>query len=115
MGHPLSGVFFPARRKTRWSRPIAFRREKHVRMYTRLLVAVSMFAVSLCAPVQAAPVLIDFDALGDGDGDAVTNQFAGVMFSNATVLTAGLSLNELDYPPRSGSNVVYDNGAPITI
>jgi hypothetical protein len=40
------------------------------------------------------------------DSYAVTNEIAGLAFSGATVLTAGVSLNELDYPPTSGVNVL---------
>jgi hypothetical protein len=60
-----------------------------------------------------AAIVIDFEGLGDLT--AVTNQFAGVQFSGATVLTAGVSLNEFDFPPRFGSNVVFDESGPITI
>jgi hypothetical protein len=63
--------------------------------------------------LRADPLVIDFDGLSDGD--SVTTQFAGVTFSNAAVLTAGSSLNELEFPPHSGSNVVYDAGGPMTI
>lgn len=64
-------------------------------------------------PLQADPVIIDFESLSAGD--MVTNQFAGMTFQNAEVLTAGYSLDESEFPPHSGSNVVFDAGAPITI
>jgi hypothetical protein len=63
--------------------------------------------------LRADPIVIDFEGLNDGD--SVTTQFAGVTFSDAAVLTAGISLNELEFPPHSGSNVVYDAGGPMTI
>jgi hypothetical protein len=56
---------------------------------------------------------ITFDALADGD--LVTNQYPGLAFSNTVVLTAGISLNEFELPPHSGSNVASDFGGPITI
>ena len=62
---------------------------------------------------NAAPITIDFESFFDGD--AVTNQISGVTFSNATVLSAGISLNELDFPPHSGSNVIVDDGGSISI
>lgn len=52
---------------------------------------------------------------GLGDGTSVTNQFAGVLFFNATILTAGASLNEFEFPPNSGTNVVFDSGSPLSI
>jgi len=67
----------------------------------------------LLFPQARAAVVIDFDSLNDGD--IVTTQFSGVTFQNTVALTAGISLNEFEFPPRSGSNVVSDNGGPITI
>lgn len=49
------------------------------------------------------------------DGDILTTEVPGLTFSNAIVLSAGISLNEFEFPPFSGSNVVSDNGGPITI
>ena len=72
-----------------------------------------VLVVVLILPVSAwaTPITIDFDSLAELD--AVTNQFAGVTFTNATVLTAGSLLNDLELPPHSGQNVVFDDGAPI--
>jgi hypothetical protein len=56
---------------------------------------------------------ITFEGLGDGT--SVTNQFSSILFSNAIVLTAGASLNEFEFPPNSGANVVFDNGGPVSI
>lgn len=61
----------------------------------------------------AVPINVDFDAFTDLT--ALTNQVAGLTFSNTTVLTAGASLNEIDFPPRSGNNVGFDSGGPVTI
>lgn len=52
---------------------------------------------------------------GPPDSTIVTNQYAGLTFSNAIILTAGISLNEFEFPPNSGVNVLSDNGGPITI
>jgi len=65
----------------------------------------------LVPSVEAA--LIDFEGLADSD--PVTTQFPGLTFTNATVLTAGISLNEFELPPHSGANVIYDDGGPIVI
>lgn len=75
-----------------------------------------VFALSILAlPSRAfsAPITIDFETLSDFD--PVTTQFTGVTFSDATVLTAGSSLNELEFPPHSGTNVVFDEVGPISI
>lgn len=74
--------------------------------------------VVLCAAgaiplAQAAPMVYGFDAFNDGD--FVTSLGGGVTLSNAQALQSGASLNEFEFPPRSGSNVVFDNGGPITI
>lgn len=65
------------------------------------------------APSFASPTIITFDTLTDLD--SVTAQFPGITFRNATVLTAGTSLNEFEFPPRSGAHVIFDDGGPIII
>jgi len=62
---------------------------------------------------RAAIVFIDFEGLNDSD--PVTNQYPGLNFSNTIALSAGISLNEFEFPPHSGTNVVSDNGGPISI
>ena len=61
----------------------------------------------------SAATIINFDGLSDSE--IVTNQFAGLTFANATALTAGVSLNEFEFPPRSDFNVVTDDGGAISI
>ncbi len=61
----------------------------------------------------ADPVLLDFE--GFTDSLSLTNQYSGLTFTNAVVLTAGISLNEAEFPPFSGLNVIADFGGPITI
>lgn len=51
-----------------------------------------------------ASTLYDFE--GFSDNTSLSNQLSGVTFSDATVFTAGISLNDIDYPPHSGDNVV---------
>src|SRR5882672_6224065 len=58
-------------------------------------------------------VVLDFE--GFSDSDFLTTQIPGLTFSNAMVLTASISLNEFDFPPHSGSNVIFDAGGPIGI
>ncbi len=64
-------------------------------------------------PLLRADTVIDFEGLTEFT--SVTTQFSGMVFSNATVLTAGTSLNEIDFPPHSGINVVFDDGGPMSI
>ena len=61
----------------------------------------------------AAPVALDFESFPDGT--LLTNQYAGVVFSNAQILSAGASLNEQEAPPHSGVNVVSDDGGPMSL
>ncbi len=74
-----------------------------------ILVVIAL--LSLSSP--AAATVIDFETLSDLD--SVTIQFPGLTFSNTTVATAGITLNEFEFPPRSGVNVVFDDGDAITI
>jgi hypothetical protein len=64
---------------------------------------------------KARSSVIDFEDLPELD--SVTNQYQnlGPTFLNATVLTAGSSLNEVEFPPFSGVNVIYDSFGPIKI
>lgn len=66
---------------------------------------------------SAAAVTLDFETLADLD--PVTTQLSGLSFANTTAFVAGAaggSLNEIDFPPRSGVTVVSNDGAgAITI
>jgi hypothetical protein len=75
----------------------------------RIVLAV---IVALCSR-SASATTIDFESFVEGD--VVTNQIVGVTFSNATVLTAGVGLNEFEFPPHSGDNVVFDDGGAISL
>jgi hypothetical protein len=68
-------------------------------------VITTALALSLFACCDAYADVITFDNLPDGT--IVTNQFAGVSFTGAQVLTAGVDLNPL-FPPVSNPNVVFD-------
>jgi hypothetical protein len=63
--------------------------------------------------IQAVAGTIDFEGLPDST--IVTTQYPGLTFTNAVILTAGISLNEFEFPPHSGTNVVSDNGGFMTI
>lgn len=72
-----------------------------------------VLAALLWTSTGAWAASVSFDNFSDGD--ILTTEVPGLTFSNAIVLSAGISLNEFEFPPFSGSNVVSDNGGPITI
>lgn len=76
-------------------------------------IVLGVFVLVCGTPAAKADQIIDFEGLSDGT--LVTTQYAGLTFSNAIILTSGSSLNEFEFPPHSGSNVVSDNGGPIAI
>lgn len=73
------------------------------------LVAMALFMGQQCFGM----VTIDFE--GMPDMVLVTNQYApqGVNFQEGIILTAFSSLNEVDFPPHSGSQVLGDDQGPI--
>jgi hypothetical protein len=73
---------------------------------------ICFFAASLSLRAQTPTFTFE----GYGDSTALTTQYSGFTFSNTIILGAGITLNELEFPPHSGSNnVASDNGGPITI
>ncbi len=83
-----------------------------MRSLTTSVVCWALLGIGSAMPA-AAQTSVNFDSLNDGD--SVAGQFSGLTFSNATALTAGFSLNELGFPPHSGSNVATDSSGPVTI
>ena len=79
----------------------------------RLLSATALAIACLSLSSTASASTIDFESFSDLD--VLTNQLSGLLFSNATVLTAGVSLNEFEFPPKGGTNVVSDSGGSLTI
>ena len=69
-------------------------------------VIATALALSLFASCDAYADVITFDNLPDLT--VVTNQFPGVSFSGAQILTRGSSLNSQFFPPVSDPKVVYD-------
>src|SRR5262245_59187442 len=70
-------------------------------------------ALILPLTAVAGPVTIDFEDLAEAS--SVSSHYSGLAFSNATVLTAGLTLDEFEFPPRSGINVAVDDGGPMSL
>lgn len=79
-----------------------------MRYYAAILVVLSAAA----SPSLRAG-LIDFE--GFADSTILTTQYLGITFDNTIILTAGVSLNEFEFPPHSGVNVASDSTGPITI
>jgi hypothetical protein len=81
------------------------------RRRTALWSLLAMAIVVTGSPALGA--VIDFE--GFADSTPLTTEIAGLTFTNATVISAGISLNEFEFPPFSGTNVVFDDGGPTTI
>jgi hypothetical protein len=85
-----------------------------MRLVRTITLALALGAYA--APVSAAPILIDFESLADLE--ELTTQFAGLTFSGATGLQSGAlggSLNEFEFPPLSGTGVVFDTASEIRV
>ena len=80
-------------------------------MFLRLMVL--LLAILGVRPALSNAIVIDFESFVDGE--TITTQIPGLTFTNTVVATAGISLNEIDFSPHSGSNVVLDSGGPISI
>ncbi len=79
---------------------------------SKLAIAVVLSCAAITS-ASAAAVVYDFESLADGQSLSV--QIPGLTFANTVALEAGFSLNEFEFPPRSGSHVVSDDGGAITI
>lgn len=82
-----------------------------LRILTKWLLVLSLVVAWRLA--TAGPIVIDFEAFEDQE--LLASQLDGITFTNALVLKAGYTLNEAEFPPRSGDNVIVDYGGPITI
>lgn len=72
----------------------------------------AFLASIVCSAVHADVRLIDFEDLLDGD--VPVSFLDGVGNENGMVVTAGLSLNEFEFPPNSGQNALLDAQGPVT-
>jgi len=73
----------------------------------------AVFFLLSISSLQAGTIVLNFE--GFADSTFLTTQYPGLSFSNTQILTAGIGLNEFEFPPRSGVNVASDNGGPISI
>jgi hypothetical protein len=78
----------------------------------KMFVLVLLFGCM--SPSLYSAVTLDFE--GRPDLELITNQYSsfGVTFGEAIILTAGYSLNEIDFPPYSGIQVLGDDLGPLT-
>jgi hypothetical protein len=83
------------------------------RKLSTVLISAALIGLSVAGRVKADVVTLDFE--GFPDSTILVNQYPGVTFADAIILTAGISLNEFEFPPHSGTNVASDNNGPITI
>ncbi len=79
-----------------------------------------LLLATMAAPVCATEIDFERPTLLDAvnnSGAEVVDQYAdlGVAFGHAIALISGLGLDETDFPPRSGTNVISDNGGPLEI
>ena len=81
--------------------------------------AQALILLGFAAPALVRADLIDFETFPGGapitDSTPITTQFPGLTFTNTTVITAGITLNEFEDPPHSGTNVAFDDGGPLSI
>jgi hypothetical protein len=69
------------------------------------------------SPAAAVPITYDFEEFADGE---VVSELLGplgftVAVTNASAIRAGVSLNDFDFPPVSGSAVILDEGGPVSL
>lgn len=74
-------------------------------------IALLVTGLTFAQPVSAAT--IDFESFSDGE--VLSNQLAGVVFTDLAILTSGSSLNEFEFPPASGVNVATGTAASSSI
>src|SRR5689334_599897 len=79
----------------------------------RITLRLCFFLALGVLPMRATNVTLDFE--GFPDSTVLTNQYPGVVFGNTIIFRSQFSLNEVDFPPRSGVNVASDNGGAITL
>lgn len=74
-----------------------------------------MLLLGLLGSGESNAFVIDFEDLPDVT--SVTDQYSalGVTFSGGTIGEAGVSLFELEYPPRSGSKAFLIDAGPLTL
>ena len=83
------------------------------RQYLFTAAAVFCFSAATSRSADGAVITLNFEGLSDST--FISTQYTGLTFTNAIIFTSGISLNEFDFPPRSGVNVLSDSGGAISI
>lgn len=78
------------------------------------LLALATAALVAVGASRAGATVLDFE--DRFDGEILTTQYSGlgVTFGNGVILKSGASLNDLDFPPKSGLFIASDDGGPVT-
>jgi hypothetical protein len=77
------------------------------------ILCLALSLIGVIPGAAYASTIITFESLTDGEN--VSTQFPGLTFTNATILSAGIGLNEFEFPPTSGTNVAFDSAGPIRV
>jgi hypothetical protein len=95
---------------------------KNKKFFLAIIFCFGINSGLLLSSVPSHAYVITFDDPGFPDlrdsiglGVIVQDEFSalGITFSNTVALTAGISLNEIEFPPRSGDIVVANAGLSI--
>lgn len=81
----------------------------------KLAIRTSLFLMIIVSFPLTAGVVLTFEGLQDLTPIRDLYQDDGVTFVRATAIMAGVTLNEFEFPPHSGSNVVFDNTGNILV
>lgn len=93
--------------------PKKFNEQPFISRIGRCLGLTTLLLSAFTVNTAYASTVYDFE--GFADNTNLVNQIAGINFSNATVFTAGVSLNEISFPPKSGLNVVASDLDTISL
>ncbi len=80
-----------------------------------LSAAAVALVASATGTAQAAVVTIDFEGPSFVESSSAGSVVPGVTFANDQIAAAGSTLNEFDYPPRSGTQALLDAAGPIEV
>jgi hypothetical protein len=76
-----------------------------------LFLAIALFATE----AGAVSITLDFENLSDSTVIGSSYALNGVTLSGGVIATAGISLNDFDFPPNSGTSVAIDATGPINL
>ena len=82
---------------------------------TCIVAASVLAAANLSYALSVSVTTISFDGLPDKIAVGDTYASSGIHFAHGIALTAGVSLNEIQFPPHSGTGVLADDGSTIVV